>query len=57
MLCPYHNGVNQDDPNAPPGRGRMARVNGTAMRTYGPLPPPTPLQAPPGLFDALERDD
>ena len=57
MLCPYHNGVNQDDPNAPPGRGRMARVNGTATKTYGPLPPPTPLQAPPGLFDALERDD
>ncbi|MDU7102848.1 MAG: HNH endonuclease, partial [Corynebacterium sp.] len=26
--CPYHNGVNQDDPNAPPLRGRLARVNG-----------------------------
>ena len=26
--CPYHNGVNDDDPNAPPRRGRLARVNG-----------------------------
>lgn len=28
VCCPYHNGVNQDDPNAPPLRGRLARVNG-----------------------------
>ncbi|MCG7457751.1 HNH endonuclease signature motif containing protein [Corynebacterium tuberculostearicum] len=26
--CPYHNGVNDDDPNAPPRRGRLARVRG-----------------------------
>ena len=47
MLCPYHNGVNQDNPNAPPGRGRMARVEGTVKRTFGPLPPPSPRQAAP----------
>lgn len=29
MLCPYHNGVNADNPNAPPKRGRMERRNGT----------------------------
>ena len=29
VACPYHNGVNDDDPNAPPLRGRLARVNGT----------------------------
>ena len=29
IACPYHNGVNDDDPNAPPLRGRLARVNGT----------------------------
>ena len=29
IACPYHNGVNDDDPNAPPVRGRLARVNGT----------------------------
>ena len=28
VCCPYHNGVNRDDPNAPPLRGRLARVNG-----------------------------
>lgn len=27
-LCHYHNGVNEDDPNAPPLRGRLARVDG-----------------------------
>lgn len=26
--CKYHNRVNADDPNAPPKRGRLARVNG-----------------------------
>lgn len=26
--CGYHNGVNQDDPNAPPGRGRLDRIDG-----------------------------
>lgn len=29
IACPYHNGVKDDDPNAPPVRGRLARVNGT----------------------------
>ncbi|MDN6430252.1 MAG: HNH endonuclease, partial [Corynebacterium flavescens] len=27
-LCSYHNGVNEDDPNAPPRRGRLARKGG-----------------------------
>lgn len=27
-LCPYHNGVNDDDPDAPPKRGRMDRIGG-----------------------------
>lgn len=27
-LCHYHNGVNEDEPNAPPLRGRLARVDG-----------------------------
>ena len=27
-LCSYHNGVNEDDPNAPPRRGRLARQGG-----------------------------
>jgi len=27
-LCNYHNGVNEDDPNAPPRRGRLARKGG-----------------------------
>ncbi|MDR7330262.1 hypothetical protein J2S39_001938 [Corynebacterium guangdongense] len=28
MACRYHNGVNDDDPNAPPRRGRLARIGG-----------------------------
>lgn len=28
MACGYHNGVNDDNPNAPPRRGRLARING-----------------------------
>ncbi|WP_312715061.1 HNH endonuclease signature motif containing protein, partial [Corynebacterium flavescens] len=27
-LCSYHNGVNEDDPNAPPRRGRLSRQGG-----------------------------
>ncbi|MGP5495774.1 HNH endonuclease signature motif containing protein [Corynebacterium flavescens] len=27
-LCSYHNGVNEDDPNAPPRRGRLTRDGG-----------------------------
>lgn len=27
-LCPYHNGVNDDDPDAPPSRGHMNRIGG-----------------------------
>ncbi|MDN6551698.1 MAG: HNH endonuclease, partial [Corynebacterium flavescens] len=27
-LCSYHNGVNEDDPNAPPRRGRLTRQDG-----------------------------
>ena len=27
-LCAYHNGINDDDPNAPPRRGRIERING-----------------------------
>ena len=34
-LCAYHNGVNDDDPNAPPRRGRIARVNGQTQWVYG----------------------
>ncbi|MGP5593387.1 HNH endonuclease signature motif containing protein [Corynebacterium flavescens] len=30
-LCSYHNGVNEDDPNAPPQRGRLARQGGTIV--------------------------
>ncbi|MGX1738786.1 HNH endonuclease signature motif containing protein [Corynebacterium flavescens] len=30
-LCSYHNGVNEDDPNAPPRRGRLAREGGTIV--------------------------
>ncbi|MGX1739802.1 HNH endonuclease signature motif containing protein [Corynebacterium flavescens] len=30
-LCNYHNGVNDDDPNAPPRRGRLAREGGTIV--------------------------
>ncbi|MDN6823708.1 HNH endonuclease signature motif containing protein, partial [Corynebacterium flavescens] len=30
-LCNYHNGVNEDDPNAPPLRGRLAREGGTIV--------------------------
>lgn len=28
-LCPYHNGINTDNPNAPPHRGRMIRSHGS----------------------------
>ncbi|WP_312955430.1 HNH endonuclease signature motif containing protein, partial [Corynebacterium flavescens] len=27
-LCSYHNGINDDDPNAPPRRGRLTRQDG-----------------------------
>ncbi|MGO2425760.1 MAG: HNH endonuclease signature motif containing protein, partial [Corynebacterium flavescens] len=27
-LCSYHNGINDDDPNAPPRRGRLTRDGG-----------------------------
>ncbi|MDN6822838.1 HNH endonuclease signature motif containing protein, partial [Corynebacterium flavescens] len=30
-LCNYHNGVNEDDPNAPPQRGRLTRDGGTII--------------------------
>ncbi|WP_312955201.1 HNH endonuclease signature motif containing protein [Corynebacterium flavescens] len=30
-LCSYHNGVNEDDPNAPPRRGRLTRKRGTIV--------------------------
>lgn len=30
-LCSYHNGVNDDDPNAPPSRGRMERRDGKVV--------------------------
>jgi len=30
-LCNYHNGVNDDDPNAPPRHGRLARNGGTIV--------------------------
>ncbi|WP_312954896.1 HNH endonuclease signature motif containing protein [Corynebacterium flavescens] len=30
-LCHYHNGVNEDDPNAPPRRGRLTRNGGTIV--------------------------
>lgn len=28
MLCKYHNGVNDDNPNAPPRNGRVHREGG-----------------------------
>ena len=28
IACPYHNGVNDDDPHAPPVRGRLHRHRG-----------------------------
>lgn len=31
MCCAYHNGVNDDDPNAPPRRGRLERVGGRVV--------------------------
>lgn len=34
-MCAYHNGVNDDDPNAPPRRGRMERINGRTQWVYG----------------------
>ncbi|MGP5507358.1 HNH endonuclease signature motif containing protein [Corynebacterium flavescens] len=30
-LCSYHNGINDDDPNAPPRRGRLTRQGGTVV--------------------------
>ncbi|MGP5507553.1 HNH endonuclease signature motif containing protein, partial [Corynebacterium flavescens] len=30
-LCNYHNGINDDDPNAPPRRGRLTRQGGTVV--------------------------
>ncbi|MGP5578906.1 HNH endonuclease signature motif containing protein, partial [Corynebacterium flavescens] len=30
-LCSYHNGINEDDPNAPPRRGRLTRKGGTIV--------------------------
>ncbi|MDN6431853.1 MAG: HNH endonuclease, partial [Corynebacterium flavescens] len=30
-LCSYHNGINEDDPNAPPRRGRLTRQGGTIV--------------------------
>jgi len=30
-LCSYHNGINEDDPNAPPRRGRLTRDGGTVV--------------------------
>ena len=29
--CAYHNGVNDDNPHAPPRRGRLERINGTVQ--------------------------
>ncbi|HCD2522665.1 TPA: HNH endonuclease [Corynebacterium striatum] len=42
-LCPYHNGVNDDDPTAPPMRGRMVRVGGRVawQPPYDAAPIPT----------------
>ena len=31
MACKYHNGVNDDDPNAPPRRGRLERRPGEGI--------------------------
>ncbi|WP_276652839.1 HNH endonuclease signature motif containing protein [Corynebacterium vitaeruminis] len=32
--CAYHNGVNDDNPNAPPRRGRLERRGGRVKRVY-----------------------
>ena len=52
--CPYHNGVNDDDPNAPPVRGRLVRRRGRVVwqppwADTTPAPPSSPLAPkPPG---------
>lgn len=38
VCCAYHNGINDDDPNAPPRRGRLERVGGRIVWR----PPVTP---------------
>lgn len=34
--CAFHNGRNDDDPNAPPRNGHLARINGRVQRVFGP---------------------
>lgn len=34
--CAYHNGVNDDNPNAPPRRGALARIGGKVRRVWRP---------------------
>ena len=41
-LCAYHNGINDDDPTKPTGRGRVSRINGVVHwhPPYGGPPQP-----------------
>ena len=52
FLCAYHNGINDDDPQRPTGRGYMYRLNtGVAF-----IPPwGTPITAMPEYQEALAR--
>lgn len=53
--CPYHNGVNDDDPNAPPIRGRLVRRRGRVVWQppwVDPAPAPSPdVPVPPAPAD------
>ena len=50
VACPYHNGVNDDDPSTP-RHGRLERVNGKSAASH-PGPPPTTPQKPPRLTES-----
>ena len=52
MLCAYHNGINDDDPASPTGRGYVFRLNGPV--DY--IPPwGTPITAQPAYREAAGR--
>ena len=53
FLCAYHNGINDDDPARPTGRGYMARLNPS---TVGWIPPwGQPLTSLPAYQEAVAR--
>ncbi|WP_412100556.1 HNH endonuclease signature motif containing protein [Corynebacterium aurimucosum] len=52
MLCAYHNGINDDDPTSPTGRGYVFRLRGTV--DY--IPPwGTPITGQPAYQEAINR--